>query len=382
MSWTRSSAVKSTFVVLFVGLLTIKLFDLSVGAVSPDQDTKNGSARRFLHLKEHPPLLDQRVRPTDAYMAATDGLQQRDYRLRTDANGFIIGEKDVLPSAFKHDGSIMFLGGSTTECLYVDEEIRFPYLVSDLLGRKVFNGGVSGNHSMHSLLAFLGKGVPSQPSHVVLMHAVNDLGTLVKTLSYWDAPISRRLVVSSIEQERPWTYDLLRLVKNGLFPNTWAKVHHLFDGASESLAEVDEWAAYRDRKYDLEAVERELSRQFTASLESFVRVSRTWGIEPVLMTQFNRFRADDVFVRQAYERSPQSVSYDDYVRLYRKSNDIVRVVARRENVPLIDLDRLVPPNSDYMYDAVHLTDQGSRYVAEVVARSLVTFYPKLAFQGR
>ena len=62
----------------------------------------------------------------------SDGLEQKPYVLRVDRQGFIMPAK-----IHDHpDLTIAFLGGSTTECTYVDEDQRFPYLVGRLLERR------------------------------------------------------------------------------------------------------------------------------------------------------------------------------------------------------------------------------------------------------
>jgi hypothetical protein len=94
---------------------------------------------------------------------------------------------------------IIFCGGSTTECLYVDEESRFPYLVENLLKKedgssiRTLNAGAAANNTMHSLLLYLAKGAETRPKYVVLMENANDLGLLLKTGSYWSEPIGRTL---------------------------------------------------------------------------------------------------------------------------------------------------------------------------------------------
>ena len=52
-------------------------------------------------------------------------------RLRTDARGY------MLPAVHYDDGvaTVVFFGGSTTECAAVKEELRFPMVVSDLLAK-------------------------------------------------------------------------------------------------------------------------------------------------------------------------------------------------------------------------------------------------------
>ena len=82
------------------------------------------------------------------------------YKLETDRDGFI--EPARLHVAA--DLQVVFLGGSTTESLYVAPQRRFPFRVGRLLeaelGVKInaINGGKSGNNTMHSMLAFIGSG--------------------------------------------------------------------------------------------------------------------------------------------------------------------------------------------------------------------------------
>lgn len=79
------------------------------------------NTKRYIALREIKPLTDIYIMPDNDEMLQTDSLIRKKYRLRTDANGFI------MPSVIhdKPDIVLAFLGGSTTACLYVDEEKRF-----------------------------------------------------------------------------------------------------------------------------------------------------------------------------------------------------------------------------------------------------------------
>ena len=63
-----------------------------------------------------------------------DTLQRKEYLLRIDNDGFIIPSKKYEYP----DITLLFLGASTTECRFVEEENRFPYLAGALL-EKAFN---------------------------------------------------------------------------------------------------------------------------------------------------------------------------------------------------------------------------------------------------
>ncbi len=72
--------------------------------------------------------------------------------------------------------TIVFLGGSTTECLFVAEDLRFPTYVSTLLETKglqinSMNFGRSANNVQHSINNLINHVVNDEPDIVVMMHA-------------------------------------------------------------------------------------------------------------------------------------------------------------------------------------------------------------------
>ena len=114
---------------------------------------------------------------------------------------------------------------------------------------------------------------------------------------------------------------------------------------------------------------------YKKNLEHFVFICRQNNITPVLMTQFNRFtlehkkKVQENNLLEIFEKR-WGVSYEVYHASYHALNNVHRIVAAEQHVPLIDLDKLVPKTTEYMYDTVHLSEKGSRFVAEVVAKEL------------
>lgn len=383
MSWTKR--LSAALVVAAVSLGAVKAFDTLYGWLAPggaEALAADGSSlgppgtARSVVLREHRPDTDAFVVSRAPYL---EHLLDKRFRVRTDSQGFILGPGEAA-SRQSPRADIIFFGGSTTECLYVEEENRFPYVVSQKLrgpggaSLQVRNGGVSGNHGMHSLLALLAKGVSQEPKYVVLMHAINDVNMLAKTLSYWNAPGSRALVQVRGAGDKTGLRSWLRSAKDFLVPNIWPQVRHVF-----AFGERDEWADYRGRPIAFAEVESAIRKEFRSTLVSFVRVSKAWGAEPILMTQFNRVVEGDDFVRAMYKARPQPLSYEEFVRLYRMGNDVVRQVAREEGVFLIDLDAKVERSAEFLHDSVHLSTKGSLLVADLVSDALAQRYPQ-AFQ--
>ena len=144
-------------------------------------------ATRYVPLREYPPLMDRLETPSKSTMDIADNLVQKEYRLRTDEDGFI------FPSAvYKNpDFSLVFLGGSQTESKFSHEEKRFPFLVgkilSERLGKKInsYNAGIMGSTTINSIKILLFKVIPLKPRFVILNHNYNDLLYLLDNGSYW-----------------------------------------------------------------------------------------------------------------------------------------------------------------------------------------------------
>ena len=228
------SLIKQILIVFFVSIATLKIADVSFGFFQSQSKSSNltkGTARSIV-LRELNPNQHASIRRNNNYMKDVENLKQTDYQINIDKDGFIeTGNQFELSPDIK----ILFLGGSTTETLYVPEKDRFPSVVERNLRSKliqtinVYNGGVSGNNSMHSLLALLAKGIALEPNYAVLMHNINDFALLSKTESYWIAPKSRAVLVSNNDgkfstiedSSRNIFFNLIKSAKNMLAPNLY-----------------------------------------------------------------------------------------------------------------------------------------------------------------
>ncbi|MGB0384921.1 MAG: SGNH/GDSL hydrolase family protein [Ardenticatenaceae bacterium] len=104
-----------------------------------------------------------------------DGLYQgaSEVSLRTSDNRFIEPEPD-FPATYR----VLFLGGSTTEAIYVPEDERWVALLNEPGVLAAYNAGQSGANTLDKYFTFLYL-TEEKDLHfdlVVLMTAVNDLG--------------------------------------------------------------------------------------------------------------------------------------------------------------------------------------------------------------
>ncbi len=268
------------------------------------------------------------------------------------------------------DATIAFIGGSTTESMFVTVEKRFPYLSGKLLENKTslaintLNSGVSGNDSLHSIDLFLNKIIANKPDIAVLMHNVNDLSVLLYEKTYWNNNDYRSPL---IEEDR----SLKSFIKQ-LLPNTYELLYRL----KTSLAgQVDEFDKVRGQK--LVPDKDKILDQFGANLTIFVNIAKARHITPVLMTQANRFTQNpkETVQKSLSALNSLGVSYEEYRALYQAMNEKVRTVASENNVLLIDLAKHIPQTSEYIYDPVHLNTKGSIKAAQIISEHLQKILP-------
>ena len=195
--------------------------------------------KRSIKLQEFNPLYRDVLVPDADYVRKCDGLERKQFVLRVDRQGFIMPSK-----IHDHpDLTIAFLGGSTTECTYVDEDNRFPYLVGRLLERQThlkvnsYNAGRSGINTLHCLNILLNKVVNLKPDIVVLMENINDLAILMYEKTYWNTNPSRSPIQERLPTFKTVGQDLRQDLLSGPGP------HH-----SQPLPGIEENLCFRAAK--------------------------------------------------------------------------------------------------------------------------------------
>ena len=333
--------------------------------------------RRYINLREFQPSIDVVYTPTDKEVRESDSLVQKAYRVRTDANGLILPD-----NRYPHpDLTLVFLGGSTVACLYVEEENRYPYLVGNLLekatGEKVtsYNSGVGGNNSLHSLDILLNKLIPLHPDVVVMMHDINDLVTLIYDWTYWSNNPTRGPIIDyKLYKNLTGMQAIATLARDTYIPNLHLAFRSLCKKIFGKKAgdPEDEFAHVRGRKIVFDPAR--ILDEFQMNLQTFINICRARRITPVLMTQFNRIKSDpDDKIRQSMKgfESDSKVSAQEFKEIYDKFNEATVQVGRRNGVLVIDLARLIPREAKYLYDVVHLNTAGSRLAAQIISEQLL-----------
>jgi lysophospholipase L1-like esterase len=196
-------------------------------------------------------------------------------KFRTSSRGYIL----PIGQYAEPDITIAFLGGSTTECSYVSENLRFPAYVSHLLAKRgiranTINGGRSGNTTQDAINILINDLVMTPPDIVVLMEATNDLGVLSQDPVYQSrmaTPVTAKKQANLAFQSASSNFSVIGFVRE--------KLTSIINSKYENSRPI-EVAEGINQLYPREVEERYLSR-----LRAFILIARAYGSKPVLMTQ-------------------------------------------------------------------------------------------------
>jgi GDSL-like Lipase/Acylhydrolase family len=373
-NWLERNPKKVIGVIVLLAIGCLAVVTEKLLALRTDHRINPVGIKRAIKLREFNPLYRDILVPNQDAMRMSDGLVQKPYVLRVDRQGFI------MPSKIhdRPDLTIAFLGGSTTECVYVDEDNRFPYLVGRLLERQThlkvnsYNAGRSGNNSLHSLNILLNKVVNLRPDIVVMMHNINDLAILMYEKTYWNTNPSRSPIQERLPTFKTVGHDLRQMfytVRDLTFPNLAREVKRL--SPFRGKVKGDEFKDVRGQKITID--QDLLVREFTLNLQTFINICRARGITPVLMTQPSRLtdNPDPLIKKMMHQLElSQGITYGEFKGAFDRLNRTIREVGARNHVQVIDLAGEIPPVKENICDVAHFTDRGSRLVAGCIAAGL------------
>jgi len=344
--------------------------------------------KRYVKLRESRPLYADVLLPPPNTMEISDSLVKQGYPFRIDADGFI------MPSKIHPDPqlTLAFLGGSTTECAYVGEENRFPYLAGRLLEQKTglrtdsYNAGKAGNTSLHSLDVLLNKVIPVKPEVAIMMHNVNDLAVLIFEKTFWTKNPYRSPLVEikpSFKTAMKNIEESFHIIRDLTIPHLSRQLKTFYHYVAGKKSNVDEFKQARGHQIQID--KNRLVNEYSMNLQTFIHISRARKTTPVLMTMANRLKDNpDPFILSLERKTVESgtgLNYKDFKGLIDLFNQTIRDVAAANNVLVIDLDRKVPKEKELMYDFVHLNDAGSKYVADIIAAELYPVVQSLKTQA-
>lgn len=274
---------------------------------------------------------------------------------------------------------VFVVGGSTTECFYLDDQATMPADLERRLQRvapsgrvvRVYNAGKSADKSYDHVAMLAQRIAHLAPDLVVVFAGVNDLRAQLTDSAYW--------FVRPRRPDDDWSnFALLKLASTEL--QIVRRLYTLLHRAAplEEVTQVRLTSEYAH----LAAVARAapLGRSslvipagpYRENLESIVGIAEARHVPIVLLTQattWNSAEADSLLDRH-WMTFFGKVRYDEAAldNAMESLNDVTRDVTAQHHLPLVDLARDLPKSRRFFYDDVHFNAAGADTAAALIAK--------------
>jgi lysophospholipase L1-like esterase len=304
---------------------------------------------------------------------------------------------------------LLTIGGSTTACTVLNDDETWPQLVMDNVNKHfgqddflwVTNSGTDGHQTRQHILhaKYLVPKIP-QLDHVLIYCGINDLGGWLIQDKDFDhhfpltpesinAQIPHAFRVSNYNlPEDPWYRHLELWKRASALKSAYFTRRLVATRAHGGIVEDDrlKWlevmrqsrAQRKKRVVDrakMETLDDALDA-FDEKLTAIIELVRQAKSEPIFMVQAMQF--DELNEEEkknlwlgAMDGGETYVEITEQQELLRKFNARLEAVAKRHDVLVIPLPKLLEGKKDLYYDSVHVHEAGAREVARVVADFLI-----------
>ena len=279
------------------------------------------------------------------------------------------------PRDFARRTTIVTIGGSTTECLFLSDGRTWIDRLADRLHATVpdvwvNNAGLDGHSTFGHIVLLKQVIVPLRPDLVVFLIGANDLA--IGDLNRFD----KRMVPSQSWVTRVTSAIAERSELMAVIQNFVRVQRARWQGLGGTAVPLDQWPRIAVDEATVAQRSREYANTlpaYAARLETIIRLCREAGIVPVFMTQpalFGEGNDPTTGVDLGSLRVFEGVNGALQWHLLGLTNDVTRKVASTQGVQLIDLARELPKDSRFYYDLWHYSNEGAVRVGDIVASAL------------
>lgn len=354
--------------------IAIALTEIALTLFFPIADPNAGRKSRLPDME----YIESQFFPNEAYVFYPEkGLAHMGEYARFTTNNMGFRGRDLMMPKPADEYRIFMVGGSTTECLYLDDEAtvtadleRIANSFSpDGLKVRVYNAGKGGDRSFDHVAMISQRIVHLQPDMIILFSGINDLLAAMADVDYLHCPQKRRTGYSFT--------DLIGLLATEFqIPRGISLLMHR-RSESEIRQALPFHSDYRrlvqvrkSKRLSPSPPRTDLA-SYASNLRTIIGICRAQNIQLVLMTQPTTWnsRIDTTTASWHWMNCCDSVTYReaDMDRAMKQYNDVTRRLASQFDVPLVDLGRVLPKSSDIMYDDCHFNLNGARIAAECIA---------------
>jgi len=286
------------------------------------------------------------------------------------------GDNLIMPKP-PDEFRIFMVGGSSTECLYLDDTHAITRVLQDELNRqppnnltiKVYNAGKSGDAIDDHCSMIAHRLVQLQPDLIIVFAGINDL--VRSSLNY-----------DYLHYVQPAPPDRFRHLKFLLTESQIGRrLYYLFQRpateVSQGFQEITLTSNVKQRVNMCRALplSNEGPRTDLGAYRNYLKtvagVAQAHGFKLLLMTQQTTWNGPEDSKLQEWQwiicRNGTRYREQAMDEALTALNDQMRQVAHDYSLPIYDLARTMPKSSEFFYDDVHFNDRGAAEAARELA---------------
>ncbi len=296
-------------------------------------------------------------------------------RFTTNNLGFR-GDSLLIPKP-QDETRVFLVGGSTTECLYLDDSVELGAVTQRHLRQltgdnniHVYNTGGSGMASDDHIALIAQRLVHLEPDVVVVFCGINDLIQAMTGHDYLHYATRSRAPTHSRTKTAAMALQVVRRAyyfKQRVSPDQW-QTRLFFRPKSHYRHNV---GLQLDAPRTNAAPRTHLS-SYARNLHSIAALVRSAGADIVLVTQATTWNSsvDENARDWHWMRLWNGVTYDEVAMdaALGQYNNAMRAIATSISAPCYDLDREAPKSLEYFYDDCHFNVKGAETAGSGLAR--------------
>lgn len=292
-------------------------------------------------------------------IAASNDLV-KDITVSTNSLGFRGSEPDE-----KQSNRIICMGGSTTECPYLNDGQDWPALLLNSLKKKdkniwLNNAGVDGLKSSQYLKFFKNHILPLNPKTIILMCGLDDISLhpvvtkkkkeesiIKKTYNFLEVPKTISVLIYGQKRERP---------QDALY-------HHYLDLNTAETLEMSDSAI-------LQRIAREqpMVELYKNNLQQLADLCKANHIRLILVSQAILFGDEKDVITNIDLGTLKTGNVNGKAKslLLKQYNKTSFDIAEKNNLKFINVSARLPKDASFFYDGYHFTKDGSEFVSEII----------------
>lgn len=326
--------------------------------------------------------IESQFSPYEEYVFYPEAeLPLMDGEIRFSVNNMGFRGPDIATPKPPDEYRIFMVGGSTTECLYLDDSRTVTSTLQAFLDReypgdidfKVYNAGKGGDKTFDHIAMISHRIVHLEPDMIILFAGLNDLLAAIGGVDYTHLP--------EITYHRCTFIDAARyfLTEFQIPRYVW----RIFTSPSdEDIMQAIPFHSHYKRQIGLaasyppagEPPQMDLT-SYATNMRSIIGIARANNIRLVLMTQATTWNSevDSTATDWHWMNACNGQRYreTDMDRAMEAYNDVTRQLAEEYQVPLLDLAKMIPKSRNLIYDDCHFNINGAHVAGTYLGQMLV-----------